>query len=186
MDSPLTLLKEEINKTQEAEHDLAKWKLGVTAALGSLAFGLTKDSNPNYWLLLFIPFVCAYIDLYAYQYQSRIAVIARFLRENPSDDPLLQTYEMACQEWRRQGIFSLGRRAGFGCSIAATILSPAFYFIRNWDYLSVHPRTGMHTAAAIVWLSGFLLIIFLWRQAREQIANISNPGKKQPDAPAVA
>jgi hypothetical protein len=30
MDSTVNLLKEEINKTMEAEHDLAKWKLGVS------------------------------------------------------------------------------------------------------------------------------------------------------------
>jgi hypothetical protein len=65
----------------EDEHDLAKWKLGVTAALAAAAFGLAgQNSGPNYWLLLIVPFVCAYVDLYAYQYELRIRVIARFLR----------------------------------------------------------------------------------------------------------
>ena len=94
MDSLITL-KEEINKNNEMEHDLAKWKLGVTAALGAAAFGLGKDcGTPPYWLLLFVPFVCAYIDLFVYQYELRILVIARFLRQHHQDgDKFLMKYE---------------------------------------------------------------------------------------------
>src|SRR5437879_5385022 len=129
MDSALNLLKEEINKTMEAEHDLAKWKLGVTAAMGTAAFGLAKGS-PNYWLLLLVPFVCAYVDLYAYQYQLRIHVIARFLREHAEGDVVLQTYEKECEKWRSQDIFSLGNWAGLGCSLGASVLGPVFYALQ--------------------------------------------------------
>jgi hypothetical protein len=65
MDSTLILLKEEINKTNEAEHDLAKWKLGVTAALGAAALGVGKDGSPPYWLLLSIP-LFAPMSTYSY------------------------------------------------------------------------------------------------------------------------
>ncbi len=57
MGSALNLLKEEINQTSGMGHDLAKWKLGVTATLGAAAFGLANNGVPNYWLLLFVPFV---------------------------------------------------------------------------------------------------------------------------------
>ena len=170
MDSTPNLLKQEINKTMEAQHDLAKWKLGVTAALGAAAFGLAKD-RPSYWLLLFVPFVCAYVDLYAYQYQFRILVIARFLRENANDDAVLQKYEQECAKLRVQHVFSLGNWAGIGCSLGASVLGPVFYALQGAhrpDDLLVSPH-----AAEVIWLSGVLLIAFLWRYFQDQTQKIS-------------
>ncbi len=173
MDSTLGLLKEEINKTMEAEHDLAKWKLGVTAALGVAAFGLAKDSNPNYWLLLLIPFVCAYVDLYVYQYQVRIRVIARFLREHHEGDALMQEYERDCEHWRGQHLFSLGNWAGLGCSLGASLLGPVFYFLKRWrgevpDSLLISP-----VAAGVIWLLGALLVISLWLYFQYQARKVA-------------
>jgi uncharacterized membrane protein (GlpM family) len=171
MDS-LSLLKQEINKTMESEHDLAKWKLGVTAALGGAAFGLAKD-NPNYWLLLSVPFVCAYVDLYLYQYQLRIRVIARFLREKATSDLVLQEYEQRCQDLRDQHIFSLGNWAAIGCSLGVSVLGPVFYFLQRMqhkgspDSLLVSP-----VAAGMIWLVGALLIVCLWWYFQNQAEDI--------------
>src|SRR5579864_4908218 len=102
----LQLLKQEIVQTMESEHDFAKWKLIVVAALGGTAMGLGKET-PRYWLLLFIPFLCAYIDLHSYQYQNRIMVLARFIRDyHPAhpvreDDATLHAYEGLCHRFRR-------------------------------------------------------------------------------------
>lgn len=166
MDSTLNLtlnaLKDEINKTNEQEHDLAKWKLGVTAALGVAAFGITKDSKSNHWLLLLVPFVCAYIDLYAYQYQVRIMVIARFLRDHPGDtDTALHDYEKECGVWRRKHVFSLGNFAGISSSVGASALGPIFYFLvrqgtTESDTLLVSP-----CVAVVIWLVGLFLLVFL-------------------------
>lgn len=178
MDSTCSLLKEEINKTLEAQHDLAKWKLGVTAALGAVAFGLTRDS-PAYWLLFFVPFVCAYVDLYAYQYQFRIYVIARFLR-NECSDAALQRYEQECEELRRKNVFSLGNWAGLGCSLGASVLGPVFYILHVLrspsrqtcpDSLLVSTRD-----AVAIWLSGVALIIFLWFYFKWHTMKISGGG----------
>jgi hypothetical protein len=173
MDTTLGLLKEEINKTMEAEHDLAKWKLGVTAALGVAAFGLAKDSNPNYWLLLLVPFVCAYVDLYVYQYQVRIRVIAQFLRTHTEGDALLQKYERDCEEWRGQHLFSLGNWAELGCSLGASLLGPVFYFLKRWqgqvpDTLLVSP-----VAAGVIWILGAALVVSLWLYFQHQAKKIS-------------
>jgi len=184
MDSTVTLLKEEINKTLESEHDLAKWKLGVTAALGAAAFGLTKDSNRNYWLLLFVPFVCAYIDLYAYQYQSRIRVIAHFLRDNPEGDGLLQKYEKECERLRGENVFSLGNWAGLGCSIGASVLGPVFYLVQNSREI-VSGGLASHATAGIVWLMGLGLIVYLWRYAQTQARKVSEPDSISRPAPAA-
>jgi len=173
VDSALNLLKEEINKTNEQEHDLAKWKLGVTAALGVAAFGVTRDSKPNHWLLLLVPFVCAYIDLYAYQYSVRIMAIARFLRDHPGDsDKVLRDYELACLRWRKQRIYSLGSLAGIGSSVGASLFGPIFYFLvrsgqSEPDSLLVSP-----CVALAIWLVGLLLIAGLWLYFKSRVAKI--------------
>lgn len=171
MDSTLNLLKEEINKTMEAEHDLAKWKLGVTAALGAAAFGIGK--SPNYWLLLFVPFVCAYIDLYAYQYQLRIGVLAQFLRVHAQDDPVLRMYEEKCHELREEGpAFSLGDWAGIGCSLGASIFGPVFYILQRYQTGPDKSLLVSPWAAGVIWLLGALLIIYLWWYFHAQSAKI--------------
>jgi hypothetical protein len=138
-----TLLKEEINKTQDAEHDLAKWKLGVTAALGTVAFGLSKDNAPAYWLLFLVPFVCAYVDLYDYQYRLRTLVIAKFLREE-AGDPVLQAYENRCAAQREKHTFNLGTMAAISSSIGASIFGPVFYF-----FLRLPAPTGAPITPAV-------------------------------------
>lgn len=156
MESALITLKEEINKTNEAEHDLAKWKLVVTASLGAAAFGLFGAANrTNYWVLLVIPFVCAYIDLFKYQYELRILVIAQFLRENHGDTGILQRYELGCDANRRtQGTFSLGTLADITCSLGATLLAAALYILLN--------GTGQwmsQIGAVVIWFLGLAMII---------------------------
>jgi hypothetical protein len=173
MDSVLNLLKEEINETMEAEHDLAKWKLAVTAALGAAAFGLENNGSPNYWLLLLVPFVCAYVDLYAYQYEMRIRVIARFLRKHSEGDGLLRKYEQECEELRGHGVFSLGNRAALGCSIGASLFGPLFYFLQLWqrktpDNLLIPPEW-----AGIIWLVGLALIVLLSKHFHNKAKQLS-------------
>ncbi len=174
MDSPSRRqLKDEINKANEQEHDLAKWKLAVAAALGVAAFGITKDSQPSHWLLLLVPFVCAYIDLYAYQYQLRIMALAQFLRrDQPEDDPVLRQYELACLNWRNNGAFSLGTGAGLGSSILASVAGPIFYFLvpkRQPDSLLVPTCWAVY-----IWLFGLFLIIFLYVYFRLGVKKIES------------
>ena len=174
MDSSYSLLKEEINKTQEAQHDLAKWKLGVAAGLGAVAFGLAKNSCPAYWLLLFVPFVCAYIDLYSYQYQFRIYVIAKFLRDDgPGGDAVMQRYERECEGRRSRGDFSLGNWAGFGCSLGASALGPVFYALQPSREKCPDSLLIPTWAAVAIWLVGIGLIICLWIYFRHHTKKIS-------------
>ena len=194
MNSAATVLKQEIRQTMEEEHDLAKWKLFVVAALGAAAFGLFQN-NPKHWLLLFVPFVCAYIDLYAYQYQIRIAVIAEFLRSDAAVDEALQRYELKCGELAGKGAFSLGIWAGIGSSLGMCASGPVLYLLRHLYYLQ-HRQTGPDYLqvpiwwAAGIWLVGVLLIVSFWayfkyialprvRKAREGGA----PGRSKAAAP---
>lgn len=181
MDSTLSLLKQEINTTMEAQHDLAKWKLAVTAALGAAAFGLSKEGPKSYWLLLFVPFVCAYIDLYAYQYEFRILVIARFLREHAQEDTVLQEYEKECEKWRRKDIFSLGNWAGFGCSLGVSVIGPAFYVLQRIDNpAGANSLLVPPAAATTIWLLGVLLIVFLWRRFTDETQKFSMKSNARP------
>jgi hypothetical protein len=166
MEFSSTLLKQEINDTQAAQHDLAKWKLLVTASLGAAAFGLVEKGDPERfrWLLLFIPFVCAYVDLYDYQYRLRVFVIARFLREMGSD-PELKKYEQECQRVREScadDIFDVGRWAGLGSSLVASIVGPLIYFLLNPG------RLALLMVAAAIWFFGLFLIFFFYWDFRQK------------------
>lgn len=178
MDPTLTLLKEEINQTLDTEHDLAKWKLAATAVLGAAAFGLSKDGRAQYWLLLFIPFVCAYIDLFDYQYELRVRVIARFIRLHGDKKDLLQEYETECEQARQQRVFSLGNWSVFGCSLGACILGPVFYFLHR----HYHPGEGellvSVTAAMAFWLVGVLVIVALWLLFQKEARKLSGETRK--------
>jgi hypothetical protein len=187
MDSSSAVLKQEINETQQAQHDLAKWKLLVTAALGAAAFGFTGNigdvSKTNRWLLFFIPFVCAYVDLYDYQYRLRVLVIAKFLREKGAD-PELKEYEKVCESVREscQGDFNLGQWAGLGSSLIASLVGPAFYFIRNpvpVPELETIPRL----AASAIWLFSLFLVLFFYWDFRRKEGKLSAWSAAAPSLP---
>jgi len=188
----MQLLKREINQTQEDEHDLAKWKLIVTAALGATALGLSGEnhSSPPLWLLLFIPFVCAYVDLYDYQYRLRVLVIAKFIREQ-GDDPELKKYEAECERVREScaGDFSLGKAAGLGSSIVLSALGPVLYLIQFSDKQVSTILPIPRAIAVLTWLFGVALVIYLYRAFRQKEEKLSPvkhpaplPGASQPHA----
>ena len=158
-DDTQSLLKEEIHKTMESQHDLAKWKLILISALGGAALGLSRSQNSqdpddNYWLLLFIPFVCAYVDLDYYQYQIRIITIGTFLGKYA--EGLQKAYENRCAELRKQHVFSLGNWANIWCSVVASGLAGWLFCQRQ---LAQNPQGG--GAGLAVWAGGFLLVILL-------------------------
>jgi hypothetical protein len=186
MDSVLSLLKQEINTTMDAEHDLAKWKLGVTAALGAAAFGLAKENSPNYWLFLLIPFVCAYVDLYSYQYDLRIRVIALFLRENPDkDDALLNKYEELCEKLRgpHHYVFSLEEWAGFGCSLGASACGPLIYYAQHSPGPGLLHLLKSHWAAGGIVAFGMVLIALCYGFYRYELLEVNRASSSQ-TAPA--
>jgi len=154
-------LKEEINETTQSEHDFDKWKLIVVAAIGAAALGMGKDASENhYWLMLCIPFVCAYIDLHSYQLQTKIMIIARFIREHGEEDATLQNYEKICYQLHETGnSFYLGQYANLSASIILSMLAPALAVARYWG------RIGRLDANAwianILWAVGILLIVVL-------------------------
>jgi hypothetical protein len=175
MSESTRLLKEEINKTNDVENDLAKWKLVVAAALGAAAIGLGQnhqsDTDPR-WLLLVIPFVCAYIDLYGYQNSLRVLVIAQFLR-GAGADPTLQKYEEKCDRLRQtkskvSKVFALAGEAGIASSIGLSVIAPALYVVTRsegkglglWKALS-SVVNGANIGILLLWLFGVLLIVGL-------------------------
>lgn len=153
------LLKKEINQTIESLHDFAKWKLIVTAAIAAAALGLTgPNASPVYWLLLFIPLACAYVDLNCYQYQIRITVISRYLRQQSKDDTL-EGYEQLAEQLRVDfKIFDLGKYSQIGSSLVVSIIAGSvtlweFFLSRKWCGLGV---------SAVALLLGLGLIWWLW------------------------
>lgn len=173
----LSLLKEEINQTLESEHDFAKWKLIVAAALGGAALGLEKDTSPRYWLLLFIPFACAYIDLHLCQYQARILVLARFIRDySPAggvkgSDKTLQDYERHVAHLRasKRYMFDLGqsanRVASLGLSLVAGLALAASW--RSMPSLNAGFWLGVG-----IWVFGIVLIWMVWSGHKHRLGDL--------------
>lgn len=155
------LLKQEINKTLENLHDFAKWKLIVVSALASTALGLLgsgKSLAP--WLLVFVPYASAYIDLNCYQYLLRIFLIAKVLRSSQSaSDPLLNEYEEQCEKYREQGFFSFGLFAQVGCSLVFSAVVLGFVVGRFRVDEAGLPNICPLLA---IWLVGVLLIILCY------------------------
>jgi hypothetical protein len=102
----------------------------VTSVIAGAALGLTPGSTARSWLVLFIPYACAYVDLNCYQYLIRITVIARCLRQHGSED-LLHRYEELCQKLRdKHGVFKLGQYAQVGASLGMSIVAPLVAALR--------------------------------------------------------
>jgi hypothetical protein len=122
--------------------------------------GLSPQGKENHLLLFIVPFVCAYIDLYTYQYQLRTLVIAGFLRE-PSGDPVLKAYEDECREVRKGYVFKLSDWATFGSSIGATLFGVIFYCLPP---AGSDPDTRLSNvlAAGAIWGVGAALVILLY------------------------
>lgn len=171
----LKILKEEINQTFESEHDFAKWKLIVAAALGGTALGLDKEGHPHYWLLLFIPFACLFIDHYLCQYQQRILVLARFIRVySPSEavngpDKTLQDYERYVASLRasKPHLFDLGRSANLYASLGLSLVAPGLALATSWpstSFCSWRFWTGLG-----VWALGIMLILQLWSGHKQRL-----------------
>ena len=179
----LNLLKQEINQTLESEHDFAKWKLIVVAALGGAALGLAKTDQPQVWLLLLIPFACAYIDLHLSQYQARILVLARFIRRyRPSPhtedaDTTLEDYEKYCHELRatKDHFFDLGLFANRAASLALSIAVPIVAGVALWQGPPnkavgfLHWPSAKHSFGFVVWAVGMVLILGIWSDHRKRL-----------------
>jgi hypothetical protein len=153
-------LKEEIGKTLEDLHDFAKWKLIVVAALISTALGLLEPKRSFApWLLVFVPYACAYVDLNCYQYLLRIFLISKVLRSHGDDSPLLSEYEKQCERYRKKGFFSFGLFAQVGCSLVFSLVPLGFaadrFRVGEVSLLSVRPLIA-------TWLVGVALIVLCY------------------------
>ncbi len=154
------LLKQEVNQTLEDLHDFAKWKLIAVSSLAAAGLGLSK-SEPQmpYWLLMFVPYACAYVDLNCYQYLLRILLIAKVLRRT-QDDALLYQYEEQCEIYRKKGFFGLGIFAQLGSSLTFSAILPGFTLVRI-----AHDGTNiwLFVSALVAWLIGILLLFLCYR-----------------------
>jgi hypothetical protein len=149
------LLKQEINTTMEDLHDFAKWKLIAVSSLAAAGLGLAQPvlQAKLFWLLVFVPYACAYVDLNCYQYLLRIFLIAKVLRKS-ADDQLLNAYEQQCETQRNKGFFGLGIFAQLGSSLAFSVVLPGFA-------LPQFLRMSFVTSASAfgVWLLGTVSVI---------------------------
>lgn len=127
----IKILKEETKLTLSDLHDFAKWKLTAAAALASIGLGLTRDhSQASLWLLVFIPYVCLFVDLNIYNYNLRLLVISKVIKESCKANNLIRIYECTCEEKGccRNGVFTPATLAQLGSSIMFSMLSICAFF----------------------------------------------------------
>lgn len=176
----LEVLKGEINQAIEAEHDFAKWKLIVVAAIGGVSLGLGKEANPNYWLLLLIPFACMYIDLELCQLQLRMLVLAQFIRACPAveEDTILQEYENRCADLRLSTprAFNLGQSASRAASVGLSVVTPIAILATSGQSPS---KLGCQfwLPFGIVWAAGVVAILVLWSTQQRRSDELENRAK---------
>jgi hypothetical protein len=153
-------LEAEIGQTLEDLHDFAKWKLIVVAALISTALGLLDPKRGVApWLLVFVPYACAYVDLNCYQYLLRIFLISKVLRGRKDESPLLCEYERECEVYRKKGFFSFGLFAQIGCSLVFAFVPLGFAFEQLRADKTSLPNTCPLLAT---WLVGVVLIVLCY------------------------
>lgn len=158
------LLKQEANKTLEDLHDYSKWKLIVASALTATALELSGwPVGLSPWLLVFVPYACAYIDLNCYQYLLRIFLIAKVLRSS-SDDSLLSEYEKQCETYREKGVFGFGLFAQIGSSIIFSIVTLVFAVGRLIiDKIELQNLGDLNLSALpVIWLVGLVPVILCY------------------------
>jgi len=155
-----SLLKQEINKTLEDLHDFAKWKLIAVSALAAAGLGLSQNNlqNTTYWLLVFVPYACAYVDLNCYQYLLRIFLIAKVLR-NSQEDSLLRYYEDQCEIYRKRGFFGFGIFAQLGSSLAFSVILPAFALVR---FILDNVESWKLESLLTAWFIGLLILVLCY------------------------
>lgn len=163
------LIKQETNFSLESLHDFAKWKLIVASGLAAAGLGLNGPQGKA-WLLLLIPYACAYIDLYSYQDLIRIIVVSQFFK-NHSDDAILRAWEEHTQKLHKQyGVWRLGYHAQIGgslvLSLAPVITCIEFFVTKHWGWLGV---------AIPMWIAGVCLSIGLWRYYEGILKAASDP-----------
>lgn len=92
-------LRQEIVECQKAKAEFIRWKLIIVASVGVAAFGLqTGHGMPG--LLALIPLACVYVDSACLHNDSRILMIAEFLRTSDHAYGASQAYEQYCHEHR--------------------------------------------------------------------------------------
>ncbi|MCI5160313.1 MAG: hypothetical protein D3906_18190 [Candidatus Electrothrix sp. AUS1_2] len=126
------ILKEETKLTLSDLHDFAKWKLTAAAALASIGLGLKETqvhSQVSLWLLVFIPYICLFVDLNIYNYNLRLLVISKVIKESCKADNLIRIYESTCEKGcRRNGVFTSATLAQLGSTIMFSMLSIYAFF----------------------------------------------------------
>jgi hypothetical protein len=134
-------LRQEIMECQKARTEFIRWKMLIVAVLGSASLGIVKDAPPAPYLLAFVPFVCIYVDSVCLHNDSRIMMIASFLRTSREVSQESHDYEKFCNQ-RRDMFYNEGL-AIFGSTL---FLCASVIFLGEWR----HAHDAM--AMRIVWL----------------------------------
>jgi hypothetical protein len=157
------ILKEETKLTLSDLHDFAKWKLTAAAALASIGLGLTKYHAQNsHWLLVLIPYVCLFVDLNIYNYNLRLLVISKVIKEYCKADNLLRIYECTCEEGcSRDGIFASATLAQLGSSIMFSMLSSYAFFQSSGGSVVLASEVAC-------WGVGIVLIVLFYKDYKNK------------------
>lgn len=157
LDAPL---REELIECQRTRSEFIRWKLILVAAVGSAAFGLGGKDNPKLPVLLaFIPLICVYVDSVCLHNDSRIMMIARFLRESKEASAAARAYEQFCHDNRRK-FYNEGIAVFFSSLFLSGSVALFGYLYRD---AAGTPNTWLRAALLSSGLLGVALTVLLTR-----------------------
>jgi hypothetical protein len=90
------VLREEIMACQQARADFVRWKLILIAGAGAAGLGVLQAN------MTAVPLICVYVDAVCLHNDSRIMMIAKFLRESRFVSEAARDYEALCRRNRRR------------------------------------------------------------------------------------
>jgi hypothetical protein len=144
-------LRTEIIESQKAFGDFLKWKLIAVAAIAAAAFGLGQNTPPQPYLLILIPFVCVYTDLFCSARLKQAYAIGAYLRK-VREDP----YEVAIEEIRNTVFKKKGFHSDRLALCFTSILVDVFALAGGWCWALV---SAQYTIPICVSVAGVLCII---------------------------
>jgi hypothetical protein len=156
-------LRSEVRACQSAQAELRKWKFVVLGTVAALGVGLAEKATEGSRLAIFIlPLVALYPDLLVRDYDLRIALITKFMRDNKD---IRSTYEdFVAKISKTEYPWVLGQSAMIlstaAACIAAVVLGTLFWMriavVPPADGRSMIPSFGSETSAHLLVGSGGL------------------------------
>ena len=171
-DEQIKSLREELLLAQSQRLDLAKFKLGAIAVLGSVALGASGVTNGQgaIFVMALIPFAALYIDSLGDSKKIQFYAIGAFLRQHTAQT-LLGEYEKFCEQNREVFFQNYAYRYSTALVSAGIVAIGILHLLSEY-----HIMVGL--VEILSGIMGLLGAVGLARQTKSKLEKLeSNSGK---------